>query len=45
MPNPQPTAAGRFASFLLHVIQGVAATEVMGCEGQPILRLLKLFRP
>jgi len=30
MPNPQPTAAERFASFLLHVIQGVAARSGAG---------------
>ena len=30
MPNPQPTAAERFARFLLHVIQGVAARSGAG---------------
>ena len=30
MPNPQPTAAERFARFLLHLIQGVAARSGAG---------------
>ena len=39
MPNPQPTAAERFASFLLHVIQGVAARSGAGLSF-PLIALI-----